>query len=56
MIRKEMAALGIRTYISRVAPDWDLSDALPSEPPRRGRVIDTFVEKKKLDHSGNKIF
>ena len=24
-------ALMIRTHISRVAPDWDLSDALPTE-------------------------
>ena len=28
-----------RTHISRVAPDWDLSDALPTEPQRRGNDL-----------------
>ena len=28
---------GSRTHVSRVAPDWDLYDALPTELPRRGR-------------------
>ena len=27
------------TSVSRVAPDWDLSDALPNELHRRGRNI-----------------
>ena len=28
----------IQTHISRAAPDWDLSDALPTELQRRGSV------------------
>ena len=30
------AATGIRTHINRVAPGWDLSDALPTELHSRG--------------------
>ena len=30
-IPNSYAATGIRTHVSRVAPDWDLSDALPTE-------------------------
>ena len=31
MFRENMVSLRIRTHVSRVAPDWDLSDALPTE-------------------------
>ena len=34
-MRVKMVPLGIWTHVSRAAPDWDLSDALPTELPRR---------------------
>ena len=30
-----MISLGIQTHVFRIAPDWDLLDALPTELPRR---------------------
>ena len=33
---RSYTATGIQTHVSRVAPDWDLSDALPTELHGRG--------------------
>ena len=44
-----MVSLGNRTQVSRVAPDWDLSDALPTELPRRGQDIMGFETNPVLD-------
>ena len=41
LTREKMVFLGIRTHISRVAPDWDLlKNALTTELPRRGQNND----------------
>ena len=36
------------TSVSRVAPDWDLSDALPTELHRRGKIDQVKISKRKL--------
>ena len=43
--REKMVSLGNRTHVRRVAPDWDLSDALPTELQRRGMLQLLTCEK-----------
>ena len=54
-----MISLRIQTHISRVAPDWDLSDALPTEVPRRGRrknSLSTVTMKSCLSQQNSQRF
>ena len=44
-----MVSLWNRTHVSRVAPDCDLSDALPTELPRRSQDIMGFETNPVLD-------
>ena len=45
IVPNSYATTGIRTH-SRVAPDWDLSDAVPTELHGRGQII---VQKSEND-------
>ena len=38
IVPNSYAAIGIRTHVSRVSPDWDLSYALPTELHGRGYI------------------
>ena len=42
IVPSSYAATGIQTHVSRVAPDWDLTDALPTELHGRGKMLNNL--------------
>ena len=45
-----------RTHVSRVAPRWDLSDALPTEPQRCGTAVSFWIVLLRLNLKEVAIF